>query len=400
MDQAINARTWLRRVLWVSEVSIITIAAGTAVQIATEHGGSPWACGPVAIIAVLEMMRVPLSGWAAHLRPVAMFGAAVIMLALSVLTFEGMSIAVERFMYQRVIEVAQAREALDTAKLKLDDEKAADARYKADFDRLTEEIAKRRALVDDLEGKRPAAVAVPPAAQCKGLYKGKPVVYSCGNKAADAAVASNAAAQKAHDDEVRKAADSVTEVEAQLKALPKPVHAKENEIAVADAQKALEKAAADSTMYRTAAAWFGTPVKDLTAEQFERFKRMAVYGVAASAAIATMLVSFISHAVPVDRRGRAKLIQAIRAYFARRRKNVVRTVVKTVEKPVEKVVEVQKHVVVDRPVVVEKRVEVPVERVIIKHIHVPVDVSTNRVVNRDGSLGEEVGLHVVQGGKQ
>jgi hypothetical protein len=33
-------------------------------------------------------------------------------------------------------------------------------------------------------------------------------------------------------------------------------------------------------MYRTAAAWFGTPVKDLTAEQFERFKRMAVVGVA------------------------------------------------------------------------------------------------------------------------
>ena len=32
----------------------------------------------------------------------------------------------------------------------------------------------------------------------------------------------------------------------------------------------------NSTMYRTAATWFGVPTKDLTDEQFERFKRIAV----------------------------------------------------------------------------------------------------------------------------
>jgi hypothetical protein len=51
--------------------------------------------------------------------------------------------------------------------------------------------------------------------------------------------------------------------------------------------------------------------------------------------------------------------------------------------------------------IVEKRVDVPgPERIIVKHIHVPVDLATNRVVNRDGSLGEEIGLRTVQGGKQ
>ena len=60
------------------KISIITIAAVTAVQIATEHGGSPWACGPVAIIAAMETMRVPLAGWAAHLRPLAKIGAFVV----------------------------------------------------------------------------------------------------------------------------------------------------------------------------------------------------------------------------------------------------------------------------------------------------------------------------------
>jgi hypothetical protein len=79
---------------------------------------------------------------------------------------------------------------------------------------------------------------------------------------------------------------------------------------------------------------------------------------------------------------------------------VVRTVVKTVEKPVEKVVEVVKQVPIDRPIVVEKLVNVPgPERTIVKHIHVPIDMSTGRVVNRDGTLGEEIGLRAVQGGK-
>jgi hypothetical protein len=362
MYQAARARTWLRRLLWLSEVSIITIAAVTAVQIATEHGGSPWACGPVAIIAAMETMRVPLAGWAAHLRPLAKIGAFVVMAAISVLTFEGMSIAVERFMHQRVVEVAEAREAVDAIKLKVD-------AYKAEADGLTTEIGKRRALVADLQGKQPATVNVPPTATCRGLYEGRPVTYACPNKAAEVAAQASAAAQQAHAHEVADAQKSLADAEAQLKAVQKP-----DDAGLADAQKALQKAAAGSTMYRTAAAWFGTPVKDLTAEQFERFKRIAVYGVAGAAATATMLVSFISHAVPREQHEPSKLIRGLRAYLARKRRKV--SLVKTVEVPKE------------------------IVKTITKHIHIPVDINTWRVVNRDGSLGDEVSpLHVVHGGK-
>ena len=321
IDQAARARTWLRRLLWLSEVSIITIAAVTAVQIATEHGGSPWACGPVAIIAAMETMRVPLAGWAAHLRPLAKIGAFVVMAAISILTFEGMSIAVERFTHQRVVEVAEAREAVDAIKLNVD-------AYKAEANGLTTEIGKRRALVADLKGKQPATVNVPPAATCKGLYKGRPVTYACPNKAAEVAAQASADAQHAHAHEVADAQKSLAEVEAQLKALRKP-----DDVGLADAQKALQKAATGSTMYRTAAAWMGTPVKDLTAEQFERFKRIAVYGVAGAEATATMLVSFISHAVPREQHKPSKLIQGLRAYIARKRRKV--SLVKTVEVPKE-----------------------------------------------------------------
>jgi hypothetical protein len=246
MNSAISARRQLRRVLWFSEASIIAIAAVTAVQIATEQGGSIWACGPVAIIAVIETMRVPLSGWAAHLRPLAMLGAFIVIATISVLTFEGMSLAVERFMYQRVVVVAEARQALDAAQQKADDEAAADARYKTQFDRLTEEIGKRRQLVADLEGKQPTLSTVPSTILCKGVgKKGQPTSYPCKNPAADVAVAANADAQRAHAREVHDAQDSLTKLENRLNALVKPDHAKETEAAVADAQNALEKAAAD-----------------------------------------------------------------------------------------------------------------------------------------------------------
>jgi hypothetical protein len=63
----------------------------------------------------MEMMRIPLSGWAAHLRPVARIGAFIVMGAIALMTFEGMAMAVERFMDQRVLDVVDAREAFDIA---------------------------------------------------------------------------------------------------------------------------------------------------------------------------------------------------------------------------------------------------------------------------------------------
>ena len=374
MERSVTARRQLRCVMWFSEASIITIAALTSVQITTEQG-SIWACGPVAIVAAMETMRVPLAGWAAHLKPLAMFGAFVVMAAISVLTFEGMGIAFERYMNQRVLDVAAARETYDAAM-----EKQAGA--KAQFDQLTAEHDKAQAHVSDLQGEAPPAFVPPAATACGGGTdrNGRRLgQYACKNPAAEAEAAAHAAQVRAHDERVREASESAHRIEVQLKALPKP-----DDEAVATAHKALEKAAANSTWYRTAAFWFSTPAKDLTPEQFEKFKRIAVISVAGAVATITMLVSFITHATPRERNGGSKLSRAIRAYVARRRKNVVRTV--TVEKPTIKTVEV--------PKVVE------VERIVTKHIHVPVDINTHRVVNHDGSLGDAFPLHVVSGGKQ
>ena len=52
----------------------------------------------------METLRVPLASWTAHLKPIAMLGGVVIMGAISVLTFESMSLGFERFMHQRVLD--------------------------------------------------------------------------------------------------------------------------------------------------------------------------------------------------------------------------------------------------------------------------------------------------------
>lgn len=169
---------------------------------------------------------------------------------------------------------------------------------------------------------------------------------------------------------------------------------------VVAAQKALVAAAANSTMYRTAATWYGVPTKDLTDTQFDRFKRIAVAALAGAVSVATMLIAFISHATPRNPVNRGKVWRAVRAYYARKRKNVVRIIEKPTIKTVEKIVEVVKQVPVDRPIVVERKVDVPgPERIVVKHIHVPIDAASGRLVNADGSLGETLGLRTVQGGR-
>jgi hypothetical protein len=362
MERGLTAHRQLLCILWVVEAAIITICLITAAQIGTEKGGSIWACGPIAIIAAFETMRVPLAGWTAHLRPVAMGGASIVMAAIAFMTFEGMAMGVERFMNQRVVDVVEARAVLNDAQ-------EADAHYATDHQRLKGELDAASDLLAKVQGSAPTPPTVAATTQCGGgvgKHRRPLPTYPCPNKPGEVEAQTYAEAMKAHNAAVHKAEDTRAKAEAALNALPKP-----DPDAVRKAQKALEKSAAGSTMYRSAAAWYGTPVKDLSDAQFQRFKRIAVVTVSASAAVGTMVVAFVSHATPRDPSQKDKLVRAIRAWVARKRKQVVKTVIKTTEKRVEVPVEVQKHVFVDKPVIVEKPVPGP-ERVVIKHIHVPV----------------------------
>ena len=267
---------------------------------------------------------------------------------------------VERFIHQRVMDVIATRDGLDAAKQKATDATALVTKQRAEVDN-------RRTHVADLQSERPTAHVSAPPALCHGLYKGKPVTYACKTASDDRDSETTRKAQEAFDARLATAPASLTEAEAELTKL-QSADGMTADADVLAAQKAVQEAAANSTMYRTAATWYGVPVKDLTDDQFERFKRIAVAALAGAVALGTMMLAFISHATPRNPANKGKSICSIRACIARKRKNVVRIV--------EKVVEVEKHVFVDRPVVIEKRVDVPgPERIVVKHIHVPIDAA-------------------------
>jgi hypothetical protein len=391
MEQVVTAHRQLRCILWVAEAAIISVCVVIAVQIGMEAKEAKiWACAPLLIIAVLETTRVPLSGWTAHLKPFAMLCGFLIMACISVLTFEGMSMGIERFIHQRVMDVIAARDVLDAARQKAQDANELVAKQ-------TIEVEKRRRYVADLQTQRPAAHRAAPTAQCHGIWKGKPTTYACPNKADERDSETAQKVQEEFDARLATAQASLTEAETVLKKL-QSADGMTADADVLAAQKAVQEAAANSTMYRTAATWYGVPVKDLTDEQFDRFKRIAVAALAGAVSIATMMLAFISHAQPRNPAKRGALLRSIRAWVARRRKNVVRTVVKTVEKPVEKIVEVPKHIFVDRPTIVEKPVPGP-ERIVTHFVGVPTDPNTGLALDNGQPVASAPNLRAVGGSR-
>ena len=126
MERVLTAHRQLRCILWVVEAAIIGIGLFVAYQIGMESKDAViWACAPLAIISLIEMLRVPLASWTAHLKPIAMLGGFLIMVAMSVLTFESMSLGFEKFMHQRVLDVLNAGDVLDAAKQKTTDAETA-----------------------------------------------------------------------------------------------------------------------------------------------------------------------------------------------------------------------------------------------------------------------------------
>ena len=167
------------------------------------------------------------------------------------------------------------------------------------------------------------------------------------------------------------------------------------------AQKAVQAAAANSTMYRTAATWYGVPVKDLTHMQFDRFKRIAVAALAGAVSLgdhdALVHLARLSRVLPTQKGKCSPEPSAVDtpasggtwcARSSRRSRSPSRRSSRSPSR-------------CRRQPIVEKRIDVPgPERIVVKHIHVPIDVASGRVVNADGSLGETLGFRTVQGGKQ
>jgi hypothetical protein len=303
---------------------------------ATENGGSMWDATPLLSVALVECLRTPVAMRIPHLKLGGALCAIALCIGITPVTGEAMMLAADRLFHARTANVYAAEEVRDEAK----------AKYEASHDAATardDVIAKARAHMEELQSHAPA----PPTAsgcQAKGVYKGKGWSGSCASDNLNAQT--YAQALKAFNEAVAKARDAVTKAEA-----APTVDVKALERVLKDADANVTKAKDHSTMHRAAASWFGVSVANLTDAQYEKFARICMIAIAASVSFVTMISAFISNLPTKDGRS-GKLVNAIRAQLAAKRKTLRKLVPTIVTQFKERV----------------------------RYVHVPVDAATGTIL--------------------
>jgi hypothetical protein len=278
---------------------------------ATETGGSIVDASPVLAIGLIECLRTPVAMRIPQLKLGGALCALALCIGITPLTGEAMMLAADRLFHARTHNVYEAEEARDAAKAKFDASRdESDARNTA--------IADARRHLEEIQSHAP----IPPSASgcvAKGTYKTKKggTQSYTGSCAADNLNAETfSKAQAAFNAEVAKAQAAVASAEAAA-----PVDVKALEAALKGADTKVIMAKDESTMHRAAAAWFGVSVAALADEQYEKFARICMIGIAASVSVTTMFSAFISNLPTKD--GRAgKLVNAIRRRLAAKRKTL------------------------------------------------------------------------------
>jgi hypothetical protein len=348
----------LIRCLWIYEICVIALCAFGGLNLALMGGGAAIFALPILLVAVAEILRIPLA--AVLLK--ASFGArvlgAIVLLAISVISFEGLSLIFEMAIQNRVSSVSAAEKSFATAQKTLKAKLAQQAQAKEQITVARSEIVALDAKITELIKNQPQAPG----------FSGR----TCG------ANNSTCAADRSAQETYRVARKDYSKQRSELEALR--VKAQQN-VAIVEAnagattsniEAAAFKAAAESVetlrsaspMHRLASAWFGIPASSLSEDQFQVVKRFIVFSLAGAFATLSALISLVAYSEPRSAdAGETKLSRAWRSLLARLRKRVVRTV----------------------------KVEVPgPERVTIRYIPVPDDQKVRRALGAYESTGEKL----------
>jgi hypothetical protein len=353
---------------------VVSTCAFAGYQVATAQGGSIWACAPLLTVAAIETCRVPVAMTIPKMKLAGQLLSVALLACVSVLTFEAMMMAYEQFMDQRVLEVTAADIKAETAQAKLTAAQNSAATRKTELDRLSAELKDAEANQAEIASQKPTFQKVPPAKMCptygwRGTGKNVRQIVVGSHECPDdgernSIIAANTAEAKTYDAKQRAAQDAVTKARAALAEFAAKPTTDLNKVndELAEAKGAQEKARSSSVMHRAAAAWFGIDPGELTADQFQTFKKWALNGLAGATATVTMILGFISNLSRKDDKP-GKVGMAWRAYLARRRKKLVRVVEKLIPSKAITALKIK---------------------------YVPFDPASGRVLHADGSLGEFV----------
>jgi hypothetical protein len=299
---------FLRAVVLIVEACVISVCAVTAVNIATEHGGSIWNASIVGAIAAVECLRVPTAMAIPKLRWSGAICAIALCLAITPLTAEGLILAADRLVHARSLGVAKAQDDLERAQLAYDTRKAEVDRR----DAAVADARRHRAEID-----KPLSLAPVPSGTCSARARnGARAVYDC--RSTLEAVEANRAALAAHSAELRQADAAVKAAES-----APAVNLVQAGADLASAQQRLAVERNGSVMHRAAAEWFGVTPAELSDAQFQAFARVAIGALTISISITTMLAAFVSNLPKWDGKP-SRLSRALRATLSARRKTLRR----------------------------------------------------------------------------
>jgi hypothetical protein len=302
-----------------AEAVVVASLATSSYHIAFAGPDPDWLAGaPILTVVALESMRLPLAFRFRHMRLTGVICGVLMLGGLSVITGEAASLAFENLIFQRTRPVIEAETALARAEISHDAlAKAADRRAE-EISRLTADIASARAHRASID-RPPELQTAPSGRTCSGRRG----LWNCGAAVQAEAVRANAAAQKAHADELRDASAQVKASKARLAAVDPAPDMRSSDANIAEAKRKVADARSLNPMFRVAAAWQRTPVEDLASEQFEQVKHWAVIALSIATALATALAAVIS-SLPERSEKPSKLSLALRRMIAARRKTLRR----------------------------------------------------------------------------
>jgi hypothetical protein len=298
-DERVRRRLWA--VLIVYETLVVVVVASAGLNIALMGGGSIAMAAPLLLISCAEALRIPLSAMATRLRWGGQLLATVALLGIAVVSAEGLAVAIEAFLQNRVVDISRANAAVDRAQRAVD--QIADERKHADA-----AIAGLDAQVAALAKSIPQ----PPASSNRTCtWKGQRV--SCSADAA--AVVAYREALRAYD---ARLADLTGQRDAARARQPSAA----SPDALLEAKQAFEEKADQSPVWRLTAAVFGESVSEVTPAQFSRVKGFVTATLAIGFATLSMATSIVVHA-KLRSEAPSKLALALRRLIARWRKRLV-----------------------------------------------------------------------------
>jgi hypothetical protein len=313
-----------------AEVVVISTLAIASYNVAFggKDGISWMAAAPLATIVALESLRIPTAFNLVKAGVITAALSVALICGLSLITMEAASVSFETLIFERTRPVVEAERDLQKIMI---GQKTIDANAKDRADqitRLTADLDTARKHREEVGGQQPELQKVGEAKTCtRVIGKGKHAqrqAYDCTPPATLDEAKGNRGAQDAHNEELKSATDQVVAAEKRLadaEAVKFDTHVTDE--TRDEAKRKVADARAMNPMFRVAAAWQKVPVQDLTSEQFEVVKHYAVMALAFATAFVTSMAAIIS-SMPERGQGASKLVRALRALMAAKRKTLRR----------------------------------------------------------------------------